>query len=478
MNRTVRYAIVAGLALLIAAPSLAVAEVKLPAVIASNMVLQRDMPVPIWGTAASGEKVTVTFAGQTKAATADESGKWIVRLDALKASAKGRTLVVQSAIGNRKSEITNVLVGEVWVGSGQSNMQWSVRGANNPKEEVAAAKWPKVRLFLVPLRQAVTPQPDVKANWTECSPKTVGNFSAVLYYFGRHLHKELNVPVGLIATSWGGTRVEPWIPPVGLASEESLKPIAEAASKLAPKGSHQRPTVLYNAMIHPLVPFAIRGAIWYQGESNMAEGMKYFYKKRALINGWRKVWGQTTGAPDGGGNFSFNFVQLAPFTYGNNGKLPYLWEAQTACLTIPNVGMSVTTDITGNLRDIHPRDKQNVGKRLALWALAKDYGRKIVYSGPLYKSMVIEGKTIRLTFDSVGGGLVSRDGKALSWFTIAGEDKKFVAATAKIDGKTVVVSCDAVARPAAVRFGWKNTAVPNLSNKEGLPASPFRTDKW
>jgi len=477
MTRTVRYAFVAGLALLVAAPSVSVAEVKLPAVIASNMVLQRDMPVPIWGTADAGEKVTVAFAGQTKTATADESGRWIVRLDPLKASAKGRTLVVQSAIGNRKSEMTNVLVGEVWVGSGQSNMQWSVTRALNPKEEVAAAKWPKIRLFYVPRKQAITPQP-ITANWTECSPKTVGGFSAVLYYFGRHLHKELDVPMGLIATAWGGTRVEPWIPPVGLDSEPSLKPIAEAARKLTAKGNQQRPTVLYNGMVHALVPFAIRGAIWYQGESNMGEGMKYFFKKKALINGWRKVWGQTAGAPDGSGNFSFYLVQLAPFSRYGAGALPLLWEAQSACLTIPNVGMSVTTDITGNLNNIHPADKQNVGKRLALWALAKDYGKRIVYSGPLYKSMAVEGKTIRLTFDSVGGGLVSRDGKALSWFTIAGSDKKFVEATAKIDGKTVVVSCDAVAKPAAVRFGWKKTAVPNLNNKEGLPASPFRTDRW
>jgi len=474
MNRIARYALVAGLALLIVAPSIVLAEVKLPAVIASNMVLQRNMPVPIWGTAAAGEKVTVTFAGQTKAAAAGEDGKWRVTLDKLTTNATGAAMVVK---GTNVITLSDVLVGEVWVGSGQSNMQWAVRQALNPKEEIAAAKWPKIRLFYVPRKQAITPQP-ITASWTECSPETAGGFSAVLYYFGRHLHKELNVPMGLIATAWGGTRVEPWIPQVGLDSDPELKPIADAARNLTAKGNQQRPTVLYNGMVHALVPFAIRGAIWYQGESNMGEGMKYFTKKKALIGGWRTVWGQATGAPDGSGNFSFYLVQLAPFSRYPDGRLPYIWEAQTACLTLPNVGMSVTTDITGNLGNIHPADKQNVGKRLALWALAKDYGKKVVYSGPLYKSMTVEGKTIRLTFDNVGSGLVSSDGKELTFFTIAGADKQFVEATAKIDGKTVVVSADGVAKPAAVRFGWKKTAVPNLGNKEGLPASPFRTDKW
>ena len=480
MNRTVRYALVAGIALLIAAaPQIALAEVKLPQVIASNMVLQRNMPVPIWGTADAGEKVTVTFCGQSKSAAADAKGAWKVTLDKLKTNAKGATMVVK---GSNTITLSNILVGEVWVGSGQSNMQWSLTRSANPKEEIATAKYPKIRLFLVPRRPSATPLADINAKWAECSPKTVPNFSAALYFFGRHLHKELNVPMGLIATAGGGTRVEPWIPQCGLDGEPDLKPQAtdarKAASGVKGRRSHQSPAMLYNGMVRGLVPFAIRGAIWYQGESNMGEGMKYFVKKRALIDGWRKVWGQTTGAPDGSGKFSFYLVQLAPFARYRDGQQPYIWEAQTACLTLPNVGMCVTTDITGNLNDIHPKDKQNVGKRLALWALAKDYGKDIVYSGPLYKSMAVEGKTIRLSFDSVGGGLVSRDGKPLSWFTIAGADKKFVKASAKIDGKTVVVSCDAVAKPAAVRFGWSKKAVPNLNNKAGLPASPFRTDKW
>jgi sialate O-acetylesterase len=225
-------------------------------------------------------------------------------------------------------------------------------------------------------------------------------------------------------------------------------------------------------MVHPLVPFGIRGAIWYQGESNRGEDMLYFEKMKALINGWRSVWAQ--------GDFPFYFVQLAPFRYqGDVLALPRIWEAQTAALSIPNTGMAVTVDTVDNIADIHPINKQDVGKRLALWALAKVYGRKgLVYSGPLYKSMAIEGNKVRVSFDHVGGGLVSRDGKPLTHFEIAGADKKFVKAKAEIDGNTVVVSADAVAAPVAVRFGWHQEAQPNLSNKEGLPASPFRSDRW
>ena len=482
MNRNTRWTAAAAAVVLVAlAGSASLAEVRLPHVIASNMVLQRGMGVPIWGWADAGEKVGVSFAGQTKTATADAKGNWRVTLDKLATSAKPATMVIK---GSNTVTLGNILVGEVWVGSGQSNMQWSVRGANNAAEEIAAAKYPNIRLFLVPRKQATTPQTDINAQWAECSPKSAGNFSAALYYFGRTLHKRLDVPMGLIATAWGGTRVEPWIPLAGYESVPSLKSLADKARALQGakgRGNHQRPTVLYNAMVSPLVPFAIRGAIWYQGESNVFsnDGMQYFEKKKGLIGGWRKMWGQSAGAPDGSGNFSFYSVQLAPFSRYRPGTLPLVWEAQTACLTIPNNGMIVTTDITGNINDIHPRDKQNVGKRLALWALAKDYGKKaVVFSGPLYKSMAVAGSAIRLSFDHVGGGLVSRDAKALSWFTIAGKDKKFVQAVAKIDGKTVVVSSDQVAKPAAVRFGWDRRAVGNLGNKEGLPASPFRTDKW
>jgi sialate O-acetylesterase len=374
-----------------------------------------------------------------------------------------------TVVGSNTTTLKNILVGEVWVASGQSNMQWPVSKADNAKQEIAAADYPQIRLFDVPRVAAAQPSLDVDAQWRPCTPETVPGFSAVAYFFGRELHKELNVPVGLINTSWGGTRIEPWTPPEGFALVPALADFVERARNAqADRGS---PAALYNGMVHPLVPFAIRGAIWYQGEANHAEGMVYCDKMKALIGGWRKVWAE--------GAFPFYYVQLAPFGYNTPpGALAGLWEAQLKTLSVPHTGMAVTVDIA-NIKDIHPRNKQDVGKRLALWALAHDYGRQgLVCSGPLYRSMAVEGNKVRLTFDHVGGGLASRDGKPLSWFTIAGEDKNFIDARAVIDGDTVVVHSDQVEKPAAVRFGWHKLAEPNLSNREGLPASPFRTDDW
>ena len=490
------------------------AEVTLPHVIGSNMVLQRDMPVPIWGWASAGEEITITLStedsgGEPITTVADAEGNWRTDLPAMQAGGP-YTLKIS---GNNTLELTNVLFGEVWVCSGQSNMQWSVSGSKDSEAEIAAAMYPKIRLFYVPRIPSGLLQQDVEADWYETTPETIENFSAVAYYFGRKLYKNLEVPIGLINTSWGGTRIEPWTPPVGFAAVPALESISkeiqeaqanyreqlpermkeieawiaetrkalETDARLTqiPDNTHllahqARPTGLYNGMVHPLVPYAIRGALWYQGESNLQDGMLYHEKMKALINGWREVWGQ--------GDFPFYFVQLAPFNYGgwvgNPLFLPQIWEAQTATLSVPHTGMAVTTDI-GNLEDIHPRNKQEVGRRLALWALAKTYGREdVTYSGPLYKSMAVEGGTIRLTFDAVGSGLMSRDEMPLTWFEIAGEDKQFVEAKATVDGDTIVVSNDAVAMPVAVRFGWHQSAEPNFVNKEGLPASPFRTHPW
>ncbi len=493
------------------------AEVTLPRVIGSNMVLQRNIEVPIWGWAAPGEEITITLSAEaegvepvsTATAIADAEGNWQVKLPAMAAGGP-YTLRVK---GSNTLELTNVLFGEVWVCSGQSNMQWSVNASKDNEAEIAAAMYPKIRLFYIPRVPSGLLQKDVEADWYETSPETIPNFSAVAYYFGRKLYKNLDVPIGLINTSWGGTRIEPWTPPIGFAGVPALVSInkevediqanylaqlpekmnaieawiadtrkaLETGAQLTqmPDNTHplahqQRPTALYNGMVHPIVPYGIRGALWYQGESNLREGMLYHEKMKALINGWREVWGQ--------GDFPFYFVQLAPFNYGGRNAspffLPQIWEAQIATLALPNTGMAVTTDI-GNLRDIHPRNKQDVGRRLALWALAKDYGRDdVTYSGPLYKAMAVEGNAIRLTFDHVGSGLTARDEKPLTWFQIAGEDKEFVEAKAIIDGDTVVVSSDALANPVAVRFGWHQSAEPNFINKEGLPASPFRTDSW
>ncbi|MFP6611657.1 MAG: malectin domain-containing carbohydrate-binding protein [Pirellulales bacterium] len=451
-------------------------DVTLAPVIGSNMVLQRDKPVPIWGTADAGEKVTVKFSGQTKTAVAGKDGRWRVTLDPLAAEPDqtGQSMQVQAA---NTIAIENILVGEVWLCSGQSNMEWTVGQSTNAAAEIAAAEYPQIRHIKIGHTPAAKPLATARTGgWQECSPQTAGGFTGVGYYFGRKINKELKVPIGLIGSNWGGTRIEPWIPPQGFRSVEALKNIADNLDQF-PKGSgnrvqHQSALALYNGMIHPLVPFAIRGAVWYQGESNMGEGMLYHEKMKALITGWRQVWGQQD-------QFPFYWVQLAPFTGYGGGALPAIWEAQTATLSVPNTGMSVTTDITGNMGDIHPRNKQDVGKRLALWALAKTYGhRDLIYSGPLYQSMRIEGDKIRLFFAHTGTGLKSRDGKDLDSFTIADAGGQFAPATATIDGMTVVVRGPTVKSPTQVRFGWHKLANPNLCNSEGLPAAPFRTENW
>jgi sialate O-acetylesterase len=465
----------------------------------------------IWGWADPGEDVTVTLGADTATAKADAAGKWQVKLKPVKDAGGPHEMTVK---GKNEIKVGNILIGEVWAGSGQSNMQWSVQSTMNAKEEIASANFPKIRIFMVPLVPAGTPADNVQAAWVECSPQTVGPSSAVLYFFGREIHQKLNVPVGLITTAWGGTRIQPWIPPQGytaipeLAAEknlmleslaaygQSLVHYSEAikaysdAVKAAPPGAplptppanlpahplntNYHWTGLYNGMIHPIAPFGIRGFLWYQGESNNGQGMAYFQLKRGLIEGWRQVWNQ-----EGNRDFPFLFAQLAPYNYGPQAttSLPGIWEAQTETLTVKNTGMAVLTDIT-TLGDIHPPNKQEVGRRLALWALANSYGKTdLVYSGPLFKEAKVEGNKIRVSFKH-GAGLKSRDGKDLSWWAIAGEDKKFVKAVAKIEGDSVVVSAEGVTNPVAVRFGWNQLAEPNLTNGAGLPASPFRSDKW
>ncbi len=450
----------------------AMAEVKLPSIIGDNMVLQRDEELPIWGWDDAGADVSVTIGDAKATAKAGSDGKWMVKLPAMPAGGPHTVTVA----GSNTVTLKNVLVGEVWLCSGQSNMEWTVSRSNNAKEEIAAAKFPNIRHIKIPHVPSDKPQSDVKSGgWQATTPQTAGNFTAVGYFFARNLHKELDVPIGLIGSNWGGTRIEPWTPPAGFKQVPALKDIADNLDTFPKKNKdgrvqHQTALALYNGMIHPLVPYAIRGAIWYQGESNNGEGMLYHEKMKALIAGWRSVWNKK--------DLPFYFVQLAPYSYGGDPtRLAGIWEAQTATLAIPHTGMAVTTDI-GNIKDIHPRNKQDVGKRLALWALAKNYGQDdLVYSGPLYKSMKVEDNKIRIQFDHVAGGLAARDSKALSHFTIAGEDKKFVEAKAEIDGDCVVVSAESVKNPVAVRFGWHQNAEPNLMNKEGLPASPFRTDK-
>jgi sialate O-acetylesterase len=485
------------------------ADVRLPQIFGDHMVLQRKQPIPVWGWADPGEKVSVRLNDETAATTAGADGKWTVKLPAQKAGGPLELAVS----GKNTITLADVHIGEVWLCSGQSNMQWTVAASSDFEKEQAAAKYPRIRHIAIPRRPAGFPQDDVEADWTVCSPETVANYTAVGYFFGRSLHKELDVPVGLVNSSWGGTRIEPWTPTCGFAgkpkladilrqveltnpanaayqqklggylkgletwlgeaksalkNESPLNPPPAYPAEIQPLTSHQSPTTLYNGMIHPLVPFAIRGAIWYQGESNHTEGMLYFHKMKALIGGWRQVWSQ--------GEFPFLYVQIAPFQYGNESPsiLPIFWEAQNKSLEIPGTGQVVVHDI-GDLQDIHPRNKQDVGRRLALIALATTYGREgTVYSGPTFKSLAVEGNKLRVTFDHVGGGLVSRDGKPLDWFEIIGEKTDFVKAKAVIDGDSVVLSSPEVKKAAAMRFAWHKLAEPNLANKEGLPAVPFR----
>jgi sialate O-acetylesterase len=456
---------------LLFAPAHLFADLNVPKIFSDNMVLQREKTIPVWGWEDAGTAVHVLLDGQVQKTTAGDDGKWMVTFAAKKAGGPHK-LVIE---GKNRLEFNDVLVGEVWLCSGQSNMEWPVSRSNNAKEEIGAAKHPTIRHIKFGHRPAEEPATDVPSpGWQVCSPETVAGFTAVGYFFGRELQSELDIPIGLIGCNWGGTRIEPWTPPVGFLETPGLKDIADNLANLPAKNNngkinHQSPLALYNGMVHPMVPYGIRGAIWYQGESNNGEGMLYYEKMKALIHGWRKVWNNDS--------MPFYFVQLAPYTYGGDPtRLAGIWEAQMASLQIPHTGMAVTVDIA-NLKNIHPANKQDVGRRLALWALAKTYGNSgIVFSGPLYKSMKIEGNKIRVSFDHVGGGLVSRDGEPLNWFTIAGDDGAFVEASATVDGDDVLVHVNSVAKPVAVRFGWSQLAEPNLSNKEGLPASPFRTD--
>lgn len=485
------------------------ADVRLPAIISDNMVLQQKTEVPIWGWADAGEKVKVKGSWQWvgKSTVANEQGKWQVKIKTPKASGPLELTIK----GENTIVLKNVLAGEVWVCSGQSNMAFSVRRANNGEAAVASANLENIRLFVVKREKSQTPLSDCKGNWKVCSPETVAGFSAVGYFFGRELHDELKVPVGLIGTYWGGTVVEAWTKQEALKTDpdcqavlesyaeskkaqnnyelamkkwEQASEMAKDANKSTPKKPRKpasvrpqnAPSALYNAMISPLIPYRIKGAIWYQGEANVNRAYQYRKLFPAMIQNWRTDWQQ--------GDFPFYYVQIAPFKYENDksknkpqGSAAELREAQLMTLSLANTGMAVTMDI-GNKTNIHPKNKLDVGKRLSLWALAKDYGRKdLVYSGPVYKSMQIDGNKIRLSFDHIGSGLMAKDGP-LSEFTIAGTDKIFVPAQATIDGDTILVKSDLVKKPVEVRFAWENASVPNLFNKEGLPASSFRTDDW
>lgn len=508
VSRALRRLVVFAAVPLAAMSQEAAAKVKPHPLFTDGAVLQQGMEIPVWGTADAGEAITVKLAGQERKTTAKD-GKWMVRFDKLSA---GGPHEITIECPHEKVTVKDVHLGEVWVASGQSNMQWPMSASADPEKNIAGANNPFLRLFTVPRLATDEPQSDVDARWAVCTPESAKDFSAVAYYFGRHLQHELGIAVGVINTSYGGTPAEAWTSRQKMLSLDLLKPLvdqddaliasfpeaqqkykdelakweqavkdAEAAGQTKPAkppapvgpGNPHRPCGLYNAMIHPLLPYAFRGAIWYQGESNAGRAWHYRTLLPAMILSWREAWGQ--------GEFPFYIVQLAPFMkivdQPGDSAWAELREAQLlTSLHVPESGLAVITDV-GNETDIHPKQKEPVGVRLALWALAKDYGKAIEYSGPLYHSQKVDGDKVVLSFTHVGDGLEARDG-ALKGFAVCGADGKFVNAEAKIVDQTVVVSSPAVKQPTAVRYGWANYPLGNLWNKNGLPASPFRTDDF
>ena len=493
------------------------AELEVPSLFSDHMVLQRGMQISIWGKATPNDKITVKLSPEQSAQAtgkqievqckASEDGRWKATLPPMDAG--GPYELIITAGDNSKLTFHDVVIGDVWVCSGQSNMEWSVAGSANAEQEIANANYPLIRLFMVKKVVSDTPVEDPQSKWMVCSPETVRNFSAVGYFFARELHNHLKVPIGMIQAAWGGTPAESWVSYQALESDPELKVILENWQKIVnaypealkkyeerlkkweeeaklakeqgqpipPKprppigpGNPWQPCGLFNGMIAPLTKFAIKGVIWYQGESNVGRAAQYRKLFPALIYDWRKAWGI---------DFPFLFVQLANFLQRKPEPSESAWaelrEAQLLTfLNVPKTGMAVTIDI-GEANDIHPKNKQDVGKRLALAARAIAYGENIVYSGPIYDGMTVEGNKIRIRFKHTGSGLVAK-GEKLTGFAIAGEDGKFVWAEAKIEGDTVVVWSPNVEKPVAVRYAWADNPDCNLYNQEGLPASPFRTD--
>jgi len=497
-----------------------VAGLGLPHFFSDHMVLQREREVAIWGTAAPNAKVTIAFKGAKASAKANADGQWRARIRTGKADAKGATLTVSA--GGDTVKIQDVLVGEVWIASGQSNMYFTMNRVPAYEELLSRADHPGLRMFNAPLVTAIEPQDDIAGEWQLCTPATAPGFSAVAFFFARKLHTELGIPVGVLKTAWGGKPVETFTSRKALntlpgtkalvdallladknydpakaqaAYEQRLenwkKAVAErkknpAANKrrlrkpAAPKrplDTEGKPGVLFDSMINPFVGYTLRGGIWYQGEGNAKPGaVPYDQTLPLMINDWRQRWGD---------DFSFYFVQLANYRApttepGDNSPWPLLQDRMRRVLeTTPKTGMAIINDI-GEEKDIHPKNKHDVGERLARWALAKDYGRKLIISGPLYQSHMISDSQVIVSFDHAGKGLKARDGKRLQRFEIAGKDREWHWADARVTGRNeVIVSSAKVKQPAAVRYAWAdNPAGANLVNSDGLPASVFRTDDW
>lgn len=475
------------------------ANVSLPALFADHMVLQRGLPVHVWGMANPGEPVSVNFRGESKATTADTLGRWSLYLSPGEAGGPF-DIVVQ---GSNAIHLQDVLVGDVWVASGQSNMEFETSKVMNAAAEIAAANYPKIRLLHVKRAYSDYPLVDAEmfSSWTDCTPDSVRDFSAVAYFFGRDVQQKEKVPIGLIDTTWGGTPGEAWTSLRSLGADASLMPVfaaratmvdqqtetllrlqdekqqteaARAAGKPLPAfpwhpdfGSWQ-PGGLYNAMIAPLTPYAIRGVIWYQGEANSSLDRAPLYGRvlQTLIRDWRASWGT--------GDFPFLYVQISNFTSNPTEDWAEVREGQRNALALRNTAMAVSIDI-GNPDDVHPTNKQDVGARLALAARAIAYGENIEYSGPMYRQVTTEEHALRVWFDHALG-MVAKGG-SLRGFEIAGADGKYVPAQAQIEGASILVSSPEVSTPLFVRYDWANSPDGNLFNGSGLPASPFRSGR-
>lgn len=506
---------------LLLSPAFALAELSVPQFFSDHMLLQRETDAAIWGKTDPDAEVTVSFKGETASAKADNNGAWKIEIPTGEADAEGAELIITS--GDDSITIADVLVGEVWFASGQSNMYFTMDRVEAYEELIAKSDLPSIRVFNAPLVTAVEPQDDIEGEWTPASPDTIPGYSAVAFFFVKKLHEELGIPIGLIKSAWGGKPVETFTSREALNTLPGTKALVDATLEAdasydpekaraayemkvknwetameaargksaeerrrigrkpsepkRPLDTEGKPGVLFNSMIHPFVGYTMRGAIWYQGEGNAKSGaVPYDQTLPLMINDWRERWGD---------DLSFYYVQLANFREpttepGDNDPWPLLQDRMRLVLdTTPKTGMAIIND-TGEAKDIHPKNKHDVGERLALWALAKDYGKDITYSGPLFESSEVRDGKIAVTFEQVGDGLKARDGGELQRFEIAGADKAWHWADAEIEGKdTVLVSSPAVEKPAAVRYAWAaNPEGANLVNSEGLPASVFRTDDW
>jgi sialate O-acetylesterase len=484
------------LSLFLACP-FAIADVTVPNIFSSSMVFQRDQPNAVWGKADPGEAVTVSIGSQKHATSASDEGEWRVMLEPMVVGDPLQLVIT----GKNEIRFTDILVGEVWICSGQSNMQWSVNGSTDYALEAASANYPQIRMINFPqvgVQEPVWTHKD--RSWMVCTPQSVGGFSAVGYFFARQLHQTLGVPIGMINNAWGGSACEAWINRETLSADQRFAPLMErwianekrfeelsAKTNLSEDekknlaglkrlmSGNSRPGNIYNGVLKSHMGYGIRGAIWYQGESNAGRAYQYRELFPLMISSWRKEWGQ--------GDFPFYWVQLADFMDETSEPTESAWaelrEAQTMTMAkLPNTGQAVIIDL-GEGKDIHPRNKVDVGMRLARWALAKDYKLPIPFRSPQYRSIKVTGNKAILEFDFVDGGWRQFDVKELRGFTIAGDDQKFVNATATLmkDGR-VEVSAESVEKPASVRYGWANNPILNLYDKSDLPLTPFRTDDW